>query len=188
MKKAAVTAARECLDRAKAALTAMEGADSLGKMEQAWTDFLTMSNRVYVKLEQGAKNGKSQVWFGRKRGERRKDPLLRYIKNARDADEHGLDRVTTRRSHGVGIGATKPVHLTVPMIIENTEAGSKVSFPDGPPPDGLVVNFYPPSVGLVEVTNRGVKYQPPGDTNPISVSKKAIAYLDALIAEADALP
>jgi hypothetical protein len=47
MNKATVTAARECLDRAKAALTAMEGADSLDKMEAAWTDFLTMTNRIY---------------------------------------------------------------------------------------------------------------------------------------------
>jgi hypothetical protein len=35
MNEAAVTTARECLDRAKAALTAMDGADSLDKVEAA---------------------------------------------------------------------------------------------------------------------------------------------------------
>ena len=189
MNKAAVVAARECLNEANEALASMKGADSLDKLEKAWIYFLTMTNRVYTKLENGSKTtNKSRDWYGRKKGERRNDPLLSYIKNARDAEEHGIERITARRSHGVGFTATKPVHLTGrPIIIENTMAGSSVTFPDGPPPDGLVVMFTPASVRLIEMTNYGDKYQPPGDTSPISVAQKVIAHFDALIAEADAL-
>jgi hypothetical protein len=51
----------------------------------------------------------------------------------------------------------------------------------------LVVHFYPPGVRLVEVTNRGVRYQPPNDVNPVSVAKKTIAHLETLLAEAQTL-
>jgi hypothetical protein len=191
MKKAALAVARTCLEETKAALCSMESADSLAKMETAWSDFLIKANRVYTKLEQGAKgNNKSAPWFGRKQSERKKDPLLRYIKNARHADEHGLERVTARHGHGVGLGAApgKSVAINEPIRISNTEKGSTVEFlGSGKPPSGLVVHFYPPGVRLVEVTNRGVKYQPPEDTNPTSVAKKAITCLEALVAEAEKL-
>lgn len=189
MDKIAVVAARECLDRAKEALTTMVVADGFDKLEKAWTDFLTMANRIYTKLEQGSKaSGKSRGWYGQKRGERRKDPLLSYIKNARDADEHGLQRITKRRGPGLGITSTTgTLTLDKPMVVSNTTAGSIVSFPDGLPPEELIVKFFPASVRLVEVTNHGDKYQPPGDTDPISVSKKAVTHFEVLIAEADAL-
>jgi hypothetical protein len=190
MNKVGVDAARTSLEQAKAAIAAMERADTLAKMEAAWSDFLIKANRVYTKLEQGAKaNGSSYGWFGRKKNEQRKDPLLSYVKNARDADEHGLKQVTARHSHEIGIGAApgQTVAINEPITLRNTEEGSTVEFgPSGPPP-GLVVQFFPPGVRLVEVANRGVKYQPPGDTNPTSVAKKAAAHLEALVAEADAL-
>ena len=43
MKKIAIDAARECLDRAKVAYDSMRAADSFEKMEAAWTDFLLFS-------------------------------------------------------------------------------------------------------------------------------------------------
>jgi hypothetical protein len=189
MNKTAVEGARSCLDRAKAAVTAMEYADSFDKMEDAWTDFLVMGNRVYTRLEQGSKtDGKSVAWFGRKKHERRKDPLLRYIKNARDADEHGLEKVTERQpgSIGVKLGGGEPVHVEEGHIISGP-SGVDMSFKlrDSAAPVSISVN--PASVRLVEVTNYGDKYQPPGSTNPIAVAQKAVTFLEALIAEAENL-
>ena len=46
----------------------MKTADSFEKMEAAWTQFLLMSNRVYIRLEHGAKgNGVTGCRIGHQR-------------------------------------------------------------------------------------------------------------------------
>ncbi|BCA60818.1 hypothetical protein HMP09_0052 [Sphingomonas sp. HMP9] len=62
----------------------------------AWADFLLATSRIYSKLEQGA-NGdtRSKSWFDLIKNERKKDPLLRYLHFARNADEHGLKPTAT---------------------------------------------------------------------------------------------
>jgi hypothetical protein len=75
MDKAAVKASSDNIARATAAMHAMESAKILAEIETAWSDFLTAANRVFSKLEQGAKsNGKSTGWYGRKKHERKTSP------------------------------------------------------------------------------------------------------------------
>jgi hypothetical protein len=160
MKKTAVDSARECLDRAKSEYANMKAANSFEKMECAWTNFLLMGNRVYVRLELGAKgNGTSFGWHGRKKHERRKDPLLSYVKNARP---EGATLTGGTMSYG-----QIDIQLTEPKPVE--------------------VTFNGPSVKLVEVINHGDKYKPPGSTDPIVVAELFLNHLDALIAEAATL-
>lgn len=190
MKREAIAAAREAFERAKVAAEALSHGEDIANLERAWSDFLTMANRVYVKLEQGAKsNGPSYGWFGEKKHERRKDPLLSYIKNARDADEHGLELVTKRHGTKITIGAApgKTVRINEPIQISASDQGGQVEFGPSGAPSGLVVNNTASAVRLVEVTNRGTRYQPPGDTDPASVAKKAISYLQILLEEAETL-
>jgi len=105
MDKAGLKAASECLTRAKAALEAMEGSEKLEDIESAWSDFLTAANRIFSKLEQGAKaTEKSMGWFGQKKYERKTDSFLRYIHHARNVDEHGLARVTEKTAGGLALG------------------------------------------------------------------------------------
>ena len=131
-------------------------------MEEAWSNFLTMANRAYTKLEQGAKdNGKHRAWFGRQKHERRQDPSLRYIKNARDADEHGLERITERASGGIGIKFSSRRVLNqrssnADILVEdrlhwNLRSSSEIS-----------VHAYPAGVKLIAVTN----YSPPPPPPP----------------------
>lgn len=199
MDKSAIVAARSCLERAKEALSSMQNADSFEKMEVAWSDFLTMSNRVYTKLEQGAKTvGKSNAWFGRKKHERRQAPLLKYIKNARDADEHGLDRITERTPGGIGINFPGRDRVAIKHA---RIGGGKIELETEDPTTPIAVTIIPASVKLVEVTNHGDRYQPPtthkeqaiprihptAHPNPIVVAQLAISHLTELIAEAEAL-
>jgi hypothetical protein len=190
MNKTAVEAAYSCLEQAKDAVKTMESADGFDAMEKAWTNFLIMSNRIYTKLEQGAKtDGASTAWFGRKKHERRKDPLLRYIKNARDADEHGLERVTERKPGGVEVKFNadepdKPVNMERGHISTGS-SGIEMSFKFGEP-TSVMIQHTPPSVRLVEVTNYGDKYQPP-DSDPITVARRGVTFLETLIAETESL-
>jgi hypothetical protein len=182
MKSASLDSARECLARAKAEHANMKAADSFEKMEAAWTNFLLMSNRVYARIEQGAKgNGTSFGWYGTKKHERRKDPLLSYIKNARDADEHGIERVTGR-----DYGSTQVRFPEGATITSGTMSHGNIDIQLAEPRP-VEVTFNGPSVKLVEVTNYGDKYQPPGNTDPVAVAELFLNHLEALIAEAAAL-
>jgi hypothetical protein len=201
MDKAAVDAARACLERARDDLGGMRNADSFAKLEKAWSDFLVMANRVYAKLEQGAKvNGTSRGWFGRKKHERRKDPLLSYIKNARDVDEHGLQRITEQAAGRIGVNF--PAGTVVKRgFVKNTGSGIEMGFTFEDPNTAVAVHVVPSSVKLVKVTNHGDLYQPPethmgrpvprihpvAHPNPVAVATLAIAHLSGLIAEAESL-
>jgi hypothetical protein len=190
--KDAVNQARNSLDRARAAFEAMEKADSFKKLEDAWSDFLIAANRVYGKLEQGAKdNGKSSAWFGRKKHERKKDPLLSYLKQARDADEHGLQQISERKDGGFSLTAKeRPFHLY--KLVSIPGKGTRLTVDD---PTAVEIRFIPSSISLIEVTNRGEKFPPPTQhlgkplecTRAVGVAKHALRYLENLLTEAVAL-
>lgn len=85
------------LRRAQKATEILATAKSYEEQEDAWEDFILAVNGIYSKLEQGTKNGgKSGGWYGRKKHDRKKDLLLSYLHFARNAHEHGLQRVTAR--------------------------------------------------------------------------------------------
>lgn len=175
----------------------MQNANSFEKLEEAWSNFLTMANRAYTKLEQGAKdNGKHRAWFGRQKHERRQDPLLRYIKNARDADEHGLERITERASGGIGINF--PHGETKSTVVKRGHIGGGQIALEFEQPTEISVHAYPAGVKLIAVTNYGDRYEAPiehlgqpirrthphAHPSPIPVAELAISHLEKLIAEA----
>jgi hypothetical protein len=199
MNRIAIEAAQKALDQANEAFAAMQIADSFEKFEGAWTDFLTKANRVYTKLEQGAKaNGKSFAWFGGKKHERKQDQLLRYIKNAREADEHGLAKITERSAGGVGINFPGPGSV---LVKRGIIGGGRIELELEDPTTRVAVTVIPASVKLIEVTNYGDRYEPPlmhkgqpirqshplAHPHPIVVAELTISHLTDLIAEAVAL-
>jgi len=201
MDRTAIAAARNCLERAKEGVSSMKRADSLEKMEAAWTDFLVMANRVYVKLEQGAKNGNtSEPWFERKKHARRSDPLLSYIKNARDTDEHGLMQITERTPGQISGRVTEGTIWS--GHVKSTPESAEILLHSDDPSASATFQITSPNVKLVDVVNRGVRYgaptthlgQPIPDPlpnsypHPVPVAELAIAHLEALIAEAEGLP
>jgi hypothetical protein len=94
MVPAAIEQAKDRLSKAERALDELIKSTTFQQAESAWVDFLTAASSIYSKLEQGAKGfSKSEPWYGRKRNERRKDPLLSYLHHARNSTEHGITRV-----------------------------------------------------------------------------------------------
>ncbi|WP_119940699.1 hypothetical protein [Neorhizobium sp. NCHU2750] len=57
---------------------------------EAWGDFLLWSDAFYVGLEKMATGRLSRPWFGKIKHIRRKDPLLQYMDQARNAHQHGV--------------------------------------------------------------------------------------------------
>ena len=101
MELTAITMAADRLQMAEEALEDLKRAGDFRAAEKAWTSFLVAAGAFYSKLDQGTKgHGKSSVWFGLKKEQRRNDPVLRYLLFARNSNEHGIERVTERKDAG----------------------------------------------------------------------------------------
>jgi len=124
LKPNAVAAAEECLSRAKQELAQLEAIgdpptrQNGATFKKAWSDFLVYANRVYGKLEQGAKKGPGATWFDAVKKERLEDPVLDYIHEARNADDHGIEEVasagqTSQTAHLLRDGKTFSARFTM---------------------------------------------------------------------------
>ena len=81
-------------------------------LEDAWADFLTHANRVYLKLRAACYGqGRDWTWWKKMMDERRDDPLLAYIHHARNSDTHRLDETTERLPAGEYLGEMNGVRF-----------------------------------------------------------------------------
>jgi hypothetical protein len=195
MKQIAIVQAKAKLEKARQAVAALANAKTLPEANSTWADFLHAAIGIYTKLEQGAKgSGPSNAWFGRKKHERKTDPLLRYIHQARNADEHGLEAITSvdLPTFSVGGGGTYDTKVIEGGPLPHLE----ITYRSGPPPQ---VTFTGPRLKLVRVKDDryGDHCDPPtihlgvaiADQSVLNVATLGLAYLEAtLLEEAIRLP
>ena len=162
-----------------------------------WYIFLTALKNIYTILEQGAKTSpQSRQWFGKKKAERRNDPLLQYLYHARNDVEHGLEPVLEE-----GLGR---------FLFELPDAGKngriigythdpitgemEVYRPDGGPIK--LIGEREPGIELATVKGRGGevfappivhKGRPIGPISPIAAGELGLAYMLELIQQAEKL-
>jgi hypothetical protein len=191
----AVAQAKSRLSKAEKAMHALKAATNTEAAEEAWTDFLLASSTIYSKLEQGSKgHHQSQGWFGRKKRERKDDPLLRYLHFSRNSDEHGIVRVaaTTNENFGIDGRALR--------FNERRPYKAQLLDPTTRQPSGRVLDVViaGPTLKSIRVTDSrfGDHCDPPTThmNQPIlysdfvdSLAEAALGYLKALVAEAEAL-
>jgi hypothetical protein len=156
-----------------------------------WYTFLTAAKNVYTTLKKGAKSPQDRQWFGGKENERRTDPLLQYVFQARDDDEHGLDEIAEHVNASLGIGVRKEGYATGVILNTLPDGRLHVQSTDGLP---VLIESRAAHVRLKAVTGRGpVTYSPPkahlgngiDGSYPGPVARMAVAYLEALVAEAE---
>lgn len=95
MKESGLEQAGERLAWAEAAAKDLVDAEYFDDAEKAWVNFLVAASAFFSKLEQAGKgHGKSEAFFGRVKRQRKKDPVLRYLKFSRNCDQHGIERIT----------------------------------------------------------------------------------------------
>lgn len=166
----------------------MEESETLAELEESWKNFLWRLERVWFKAT--AHFGKSPKWNGWKgtyEGQRKSDPLLSYLRNARGADEHTVtDIIVTEPGSmsilagSTGSGTIRNLQIQDGMVSAET-TGS------------INLEFKPALVRLLPITNRGVKYPVPtthlGDAvqpeNVIAVARTAINYYAKFLEAAD---
>lgn len=150
-------AAKKELNAAKRSLENMKSAPSYDIFEEEWRDLLNCLEKVWNKTERGCQHviNKFQPWQGKYSSLRKKDMLLRYLKQARDADNHSIQEVAE----------IKPGHRTMNFVnprggyIKHMEInGSEITHYEGDP---MIVTDHPPSIEAIRVKNSGSWYNPP---------------------------
>ena len=187
----AIEQARSRLQKAERALATLKAAEYFDDAENAWSDFLLAASGIYSKLEQGAKGfPKSEPWFGVEKPLRKTDPLLRYIHFARNADEHGLERVTEQSLENLNLKFNERHLYKARRINKDTNE------PEGEEFDVAVAG---PTLKVVRVYDRrfGDFADPPethlgkpvqfGTSFPDQIGDVAVEYLRSMIERAEKL-
>jgi len=200
MNPVAIEHAKARLEKAKRAVDILHRTAKLDEKESAWSDFLLASSGIYSKLEQGSKSKSSSAgWFGRKKSERKNDPLLRYIHHARNSDEHGVEQITRADPGGFGINPadpTRPISMVInPEGVPRLPGEIRIHNLD--PSNPLLVKRIEPSLKLVRVRDSryGDSFDPPTShfgqsvdgTSLVTVAELALRYLENLIEDAEKL-
>ena len=192
MNPLAVEKARSRLRLAIKATEELKECKDFQSFNDTWYVFLTSAKNIWTVLEQGAKSSShSTRWFGERAKERKSDPLLQYVYQARNDDEHGLEPVTHNIPGGLAIGVLRPGSSQAIRLDGTTGPGGllRVTSLDGKP---VYIEQTLPHVALAAVTVRGVQYHPPmthlgnelTDGMPLAVASLAVTYFHQLVAEA----
>jgi hypothetical protein len=197
MEKLALEKAQARLSTAERALAANKAARTFPAFEEAWTTFLLATNTIYTVLEQGAKShATSRQWFAGEQKRRRKDPLLQYLHQARNADEHGIEPITKRVPMSLELSSQDGQPFSI-YGIKIMKSG-KVEVDAVSDAGGFVEHkLHPPYACLRTVYDRrhGNKYDPPNehfgtrldDLTPFRAAQLSFAACRDLISRAEAL-
>lgn len=138
MNPKAIEKARQRVDRAQAAWDTMIAAGAakdrpnvdVAVQRAAWTDFLLAANGAYSMLLAGAKGDPASVNRLSRYIQRRKDdPILAYLQQARNAEEHGLDDVL-RPEVNISIGSAVSVTPILRLIpVTDKRSGKTYTIP-----------------------------------------------------------
>lgn len=148
----------------------------LDEFESHWIDFLINLEKIWKKAELECKDlPKFQPWQGVYKRERKKDPLLSYLKNARDVDQHSIQQIAIERGY--------EIKITSPLEGATFNAGDTITI------KGEVKE---PRIETQAVTNRSEVYQPPiehldkrllNPNDPIELAELGLAYYENFLDE-----
>src|SRR3546814_20065635 len=89
-----------------------------GDFSDAWYILLHAAKGIYTMLEQGSKpTPQGRHWFGGKNQERKADPLLSYVNENSNDDEHGIEPITEYAPATLALGL-KPPTSSGKLIVE----------------------------------------------------------------------
>lgn len=181
-KKSALEQAELEVCYASEALDQIKSTTTLHDVEKRWSEFLTRLEKAAVKLGFACNGTKLEPWFGSIIAERRQDEVLAYLKNARDADFHGIEPITRHEPSWLGIGTRGSGGFIDRIVIDRgrIKMGPMAA-------RNARITIAPASIQLVPVKNRGRTYPVPGpDRSLISIGDRGLAYYRSKLAEARA--
>ncbi|MGI8638871.1 MAG: hypothetical protein ACR2MG_02820 [Pyrinomonadaceae bacterium] len=176
------------LNSAERAISTMKNAKTFDEFEDAWKSYLNNIEKCWVKVERACQHKRNvfQPWQGKYAVSRKKDMLLRYIKHARNVDQHTFEETVKHvpggfaLKHPGGSGFVKSFKMEKGVITEYI----------GSP---LIVENYPSQIELLKIKDSGNWYNPPTqhlDENlekrdPIYVAEKGLEFYNQFLKEAE---
>lgn len=145
------------LESAKSSIENMQNAKTFEEFERNWRIFLGCLEKVWTKTERACqdKRNEFQPWQGQFSRMRKKDMLLRYLKQARDADTHSIQEITEiYPGHTSFKSAQKGSHYIKKMVISN----GVISHYEGDP---MIQETVLPHPVAIKVQNNGEWFNPP---------------------------
>ncbi len=144
---------------AEKAIERMTNATSIDELEDEWKIYLSAIEKCWVKVERSCQHVRNtfQPWQGIFSNERKKDPLLRYIKHARNADQHGLQEIMEKKDplSSMSIEGGESIAHIEKLVIEK---GALVEYRGNKP---LIIENLPNRIELIPVKDSGNWYNPP---------------------------
>lgn len=186
MEQAGIDAAEIRLKRLQDCISDLETVKTIDQTRTAWSNFLIAANGIYSKLEQAAKgNPKAEQWFAGKNADRKKDELLQYLHQARNADEHSIEGSDAAHS----IYATADNQWT--HVVKDGKDGQGIEV-RVEPGKKLALKMNGPGMHLLPVKNRGRVYAVPKSHLGVTFTHNTVGeiarltekYLTNLIMEA----
>lgn len=172
------------LDRAAESVRKMEESADFKSFNDNWRDALTYMEKARLKVAVECQVVPLNQWTpfeGKAKNKRQKDPLLKYIDQARDADQHSIQEILVK----------KDSHYSVKGIISNDQFSEDFEITTKEPGNvvinGKVVGMQPvgTSFRAIAVTNRKVVTPPPlahagkflrNTFDPVEIATLGIAY------------
>ncbi|PNE01911.1 hypothetical protein A15D_02509 [Alcanivorax sp. MD8A] len=150
-------AAKAELRAAKRSIDAMKSEQDFEIFEEEWRDFLNCIEQLWNKVERSCQHKRSQFepWQGQFKKLRKKDMLLRYLKQARHAHNHSIQEVAEPKAASRSINFANG---TGGYIKNLTMVGGNIVNYQGDP---LEVIDRPNRYAAVKVKNDGKWYNPP---------------------------
>jgi hypothetical protein len=139
------------------AIEDMRAAASMDEFESQWRIYLNAIEKIWLKVEgccQPMRNA-FQPWQGQYHALRKKDMLLRYIKQARDADNHSIQDITAVQAGSRSFRFVNPQGGYIKRL--EVRRGEVVHYEGDP----MIVEDRPPHPVAVKVKNHGEWFNPP---------------------------
>lgn len=184
--------AQSRLDKASVLLAEATAARDHPAFVAKWTDFLIALNAVPVILDHSAKgSAKSQAWAQKRCLGKPKDPLVQYLKQARNVEEHGLEETVQLDPGGLAIGINQSLIGGTILIQNGVVTMDGVRTGDGKPIRWKATAPHPKLVPVVDA-RYGTVFNVPDihlgqaidDHAPAAIGELAITYYRALLEEA----
>ncbi|MBZ9874985.1 hypothetical protein LB542_29570 [Mesorhizobium sp. BR1-1-9] len=195
MKNIAVEKARVRVARAAAALERISNSSGFETFSEAWTDFLLAANSIFSIIEKGAANdAKSRQWYGCKKKQGRQDPLVRYMVQARNADEHGIEPVAEHVPGHVAFGkGGESVHIEKLSIRNGELVNAEIHPVNGRLPTVEIQNPHPRLMPVIDDRYGIQQFDLPtehlgskiADVSPRTLARLMMDYVTDLVNEAE---
>lgn len=160
----------------------MKGAKSLDEYVIYWGDYLSLLEKSWNKvLAQCNGVEKFKYYKGLIEHKRKTDPLLRYLKQARNADQHTIQEIAKAKGR-IPLNPTGSGSFSYLMITKDGRLMSDAQ--------NIEFKLIDPSMHAANIVNKSVQYEVPtthlGDkiednTNPLVLAKLGLKYYNSEI-------